>query len=96
MSTILCIYEKPPTFPATDQHPDAVRYAVGPYIVDALGGEPALSQIEALLFTSVGDSRLSAIREELRNAIESMPVEQRTPFSLILKLLDASAYPPIP
>ena len=50
MSDIRCIYKgEPPTFSATDQHPDAVRYQVGEYWVDAVGGEPTLSQIEDLL-----------------------------------------------
>ena len=34
--------------PATDQHPDASRYTVGPYIVDAIG-EPTLAEVEAVL-----------------------------------------------
>lgn len=50
MSTIRVVYQgAPPVFPATDQHPDAVRYQVGPYWVDAIGGEPTLEQIEAML-----------------------------------------------
>jgi len=41
MSAIRVIYEAEPDFPATDQHPDAVRYRVGEYWVDAIGASPA-------------------------------------------------------
>lgn len=52
---IRCIYHNaPPEFPASDQHPAAVRY--GPlivdgevYYVDAIGGEPSADEIEAVL-----------------------------------------------
>lgn len=55
MSEIRCIYYvAPPDFPATDQHPDAVRY--GPIerdgvtlFVDAIGGEPTEDEIAAIL-----------------------------------------------
>lgn len=53
MSTIRCIYHpkedgtpQEPNFPATDQHPDAVRYLIGNYYVDAIGGEPTLAEVE--------------------------------------------------
>ena len=49
MSTIRCIYAKDPGFPASDQHPDAVRYVIGKHIVDAIGGEPTMAEIEAIL-----------------------------------------------
>lgn len=49
MSTIRCIYKCEPTFPATDQHPDAVRYKVGAVWVDALDGEPTQQEIDAVL-----------------------------------------------
>lgn len=53
--TIRCIYHgAAPNFPATDQHPDAVRY--GPiqvdgasYFVDAIGGQPSPAEIRAML-----------------------------------------------
>lgn len=48
MSQIRCIYHEAPSFPASDQHPNAVRYTVGPYVVDAIG-EPTLAEVEALL-----------------------------------------------
>lgn len=46
---IRCVYETAPNFPATDQHPDAARYEVGSYIVDAVGGEPSLDEVQAFL-----------------------------------------------
>lgn len=53
--TIRCIYrETAPDFPATDQHPAALRY--GPttidgavYFVDAIGGMPSAAEIRAVL-----------------------------------------------
>jgi hypothetical protein len=47
--TIRCIYTAEPSFPATDQHPDAVRYQVAGYWVDAIGGEPTQEEIDAVL-----------------------------------------------
>jgi hypothetical protein len=49
MSTIRCVYSREPNFPATDQHPDAVRYTVGQYVVDAIGGEPTAAEVAAFL-----------------------------------------------
>ena len=52
MSIIRRLYDRDPGFPATDQHPDAVRYPieVGVFrFVDAVGGEPTLEEIEAVL-----------------------------------------------
>lgn len=49
MSTIRCIYEQEPNFPATDQHPDAVRYCIGARWVDAVGGEPTPAEIDKML-----------------------------------------------
>lgn len=49
MSTIRTIYEEEPKFPATDQHPDAVRYRVGKHVVDAIGGEPTQEEVDAVL-----------------------------------------------
>lgn len=48
MSVIRTIYQTEPKFPASDQHPDAVRYRVGPWWVDAIGGEPTLAGVEAI------------------------------------------------
>jgi hypothetical protein len=47
--TIRCIYTEEPNFPATDQHPDAVRYHIGGMWVDAIGGEPSQAEIDAVL-----------------------------------------------
>lgn len=54
MSTIRCVYEKAPGFPATDQHPAAVRYPInaGPFkFADVIGGPPSQAEIDALLGT---------------------------------------------
>jgi hypothetical protein len=49
MSQIRVVYhDHEPRFPATDQHPDALRYTVGPYVVDAIDGEPTLAEIQAM------------------------------------------------
>ena len=53
MSTIRVIHETEPPFPATDQHPDAQRYRVGDYYVDAIGGEPTLAEVIAVLHPSI-------------------------------------------
>jgi hypothetical protein len=54
--TIRCIYQtSPPDFPATDQHPDAVRYGPltpskgGIVYVDAIGGQPTVAELDAIL-----------------------------------------------
>lgn len=49
MSTIRVVYEQEPKFPATDQHPDAVRYQVAGRWVDAVGGEPTEAEVLAIL-----------------------------------------------
>jgi hypothetical protein len=54
MSTIRCIYYgAAPDFPATDQHPAAVRYTVTvssvDYLVDAIGGKPTVAEMRVLL-----------------------------------------------
>ena len=49
MTTILCIYSAEPNFPATDQHPDALRYQAGGRWIDAVGGEPTADEIAAVL-----------------------------------------------
>lgn len=42
-----------PPFPASDQHPDAVRYTVGPYVVDAIGPAPTLAEVTAFVTPAV-------------------------------------------
>lgn len=50
MSVVIrCIYTVEPSFPATDQHPDAVRYQVSGYFVDAIGGAPSAADVAAIL-----------------------------------------------
>jgi hypothetical protein len=52
MSIVRTLYVEEPSFPATDQHPDAVRYPcnVGGFLfVDAIGGEPTVAELEAVL-----------------------------------------------
>jgi hypothetical protein len=47
--TIRTVYTEAPPFPATDQHPAAVRYHVGSRWVDAIGGQPTAEEIDAFL-----------------------------------------------
>ena len=71
MATIRVIYEAEPEFPPTRHHPDAVRYQVGEYWVDAVGGEPAqvAKDLEALARVLYRERREK--REEIaRIAIE--------------------------
>lgn len=55
MSVIRVVYENVPPFPATDQHPEAVRYQVGAFWVDAIGGAPTLEEVLAILNKTVPD-----------------------------------------
>lgn len=47
--TILAVYNKEPHFPASAQNPEAIRYKVGGYIVDAIGGEPSESDVNTIM-----------------------------------------------
>jgi len=51
--TIRVIHEAEPSFPPTDYHPQAVRYQVGEYWVDAVGcdagGSPAAEELDRVL-----------------------------------------------
>lgn len=50
MIQIRCVYVgKAPNFPATDQHPNAVRYVVDNYVVDSIGGQPTKKEITDFL-----------------------------------------------
>lgn len=55
MTGIRCVYrDASPDFPATDQHPDAMRYGpiqteAGIVFVDAIGDAPTLEDIEAVM-----------------------------------------------
>lgn len=48
--SIRVVYSSQPNFPATDQHPNAARYFVDPYWVDAIGAPaPTLVDVQAFL-----------------------------------------------
>jgi hypothetical protein len=64
VTQIRCIYDVEPNFPATDQHPDAVRYFAGGKWVDAIGGEPTQTEIDTILGTGVTGQRI-AIKAQL-------------------------------
>jgi len=53
MSMIRAAYEKEPSFPATDQHPDAVRYVIsggGKFTcADVINGPPMQAEVDAFL-----------------------------------------------
>lgn len=53
--TIRVVYMEEPSFPATDQHPDAVRHQVGNVWVDAIGGEPSEEDVLALFAQPLPD-----------------------------------------
>lgn len=53
MSTIRCIYSEEPNFPATDNHPDAVRYVINGAWIDAIDGEPTQEEVDAVLNTPI-------------------------------------------
>lgn len=99
MSTVRCVYHpkdgvpQEPPFPATDQHPDAVRYLVGLYYVDAIGGEPTLAELQAVIDppktsapAMLGRQRAQA-QDELDAAIAALPASQQSAFRLIQQLL---------
>lgn len=65
VSEIRVVYTAEPNFPATDQHPDAKRYKVNQYWVDAVGKEtPTIADVEALLhppITLEADQQFDAV-----------------------------------
>lgn len=76
MSTIRCVYwpkadgtPQQPSFPATDQHPDAVRYLVGLYYVDALGGQPTQAEVDAVLGLDAAGQAESTRKSEIDGQI---------------------------
>ena len=76
MATIRLIYEAEPDFPATQHHPDAVRYQVGEYWVDAVGGAPAQVEKDLEALARV----LYRERREQREEIARIAIERaRTP-----------------
>ena len=54
MATIRVIYSEEPTFPATDNHPEAVRYQISGMWVDALDGAPTAEDVQAYLDAAKG------------------------------------------
>lgn len=85
MTTIRCIYEKAPSFPATDQHPDAVRYQVGALFVDAIGGQPTQAEIDAVLGTDA-----AGLARQQRFAADSAERQQAQVDAAILALVNAT------
>jgi hypothetical protein len=53
---IRIIYHEEPKFPATDQHPSAVRYHIGEFWIDAVGAEPTAADLTAI-------NRLALVRK---------------------------------
>jgi hypothetical protein len=43
------VYDEEPSFPPTDQNPDAIRYQIGGNWVDAVGDAPTRDEVTALL-----------------------------------------------
>lgn len=63
MSTIRCVYEQDPGFPATDQHPSAARFqiSVGRWrFCDAIGGQPSQAELDAFLGTDAAGQAQAA------------------------------------
>lgn len=94
MSTIRCIYQQQPKFPATDQHPAAVRYQVGGLFVDAIGGQPTQAEIDAVLNPTAippaggfADRQRGQALQDLEAAIAALPAQQQGTFRLIQQLL---------
>ena len=46
---IIAIYSEQPGFPVSDQHPEARRYEIGGFVVDALGGAPTEAEVSAVM-----------------------------------------------
>lgn len=74
MSTIRVVYTEEPSFPATDQHPNAVRYyvladntvvdkvkegALVRCVVDVLDGPPTIEEVNAVLNPPAAPKMLS-------------------------------------
>lgn len=91
MSVIRCIYSEAPKFPATDQHPNAVRYQVGGRFVDAIGGQPTQAEIDAVLAPKPDNAaaldarQADASLDELDRAIDAG--ETDTALRLVRQLL---------
>lgn len=57
--TILAVYTVEPNFPAVDQHPDASRYVIGAFWVDATIQEPSAGEVEAFMSPSPATPHLN-------------------------------------
>lgn len=67
MTEIRAIYHNgDPGFPATDQHPNAIRYAVGTLLIDAVGGEPTQYEIDIALNPSIAPTAANVRAEAAR------------------------------
>lgn len=89
MSTICMIYHpnddgtrRTPKFPAADQHPLAVRYPFdhptkGLLNVDAIGGEPTLSEIDALLSDAPATGEINAKATAQRTRVDAIEEIER-------------------
>lgn len=96
MSEIKAIYSQEPNFPATDQHPAAVRYQVGGRWVDAVGGEPTQAEIDAVLNFKPQPDRAAAMIsrqrevaiEDLDVVINTLPPSTKAAFNLVRQLLE--------
>lgn len=64
MSTIRIVYSAEPKFPASDQHPNAVRYVFGSLWVDAIDGVPTQQEVDAVL-SPPDSTRVSALKGDL-------------------------------
>lgn len=84
--TIRCIYhDAEPRFPATDQHPQAVRYTVPSallgrdVLVDTVGGEPTTQEVDALLTPPTPDQ----IEAQVQAALNGGTAQHLDPFKLL-------------
>lgn len=95
MAQIRVVYNSEPSFPATAQHPDAVRYQVGGKWVDAIGGQPTLDEVNAVLnhgqaggASAMLERQRTETLDDLNAAIAALPAAQQQAFTLIKKLLE--------
>lgn len=75
--SIVAVYQDEPPFPATDQHPQAVRYQVSGYWVDATSGQPTAQQVADYIappvppYVSPFQARRALDNAGLRDAVEA-------------------------
>lgn len=102
MSRVVCVYSDEPNWPSTDQHPDATRYRVGQWFVDAVGGQPTIEAVNAVLGNRSQTETLAAYAAEKRYAVEtgglnvggvSIPTDRDTQAKLTSAFLLAQADP---